>query len=578
MVPIVRSSPTDPFVPLPSGAADLAALEAMRLLPVYRAGDEKVALAEDLAAARTIGVEAGYGERLFAVDAGARQAELADRPSRMILDDHTYLNVVGNRDSDVALGPALANLQAAVSESSGTQRTISYLEPCSLVSADPMLLAIAERQVSRSRRVSAVRAAELANSAYYMGSKRSLTSFVVEAMSTVLGPDGTAVDLMCGSGAVAGALAHEWPTYASDAQQFARTLAHAQGAGFSVTEADEILKRLEAPVRANAEALNAQVGDFIAEEEQALHRGDRDIAVEAQRSLFRRFPTLAHPANHHAWQPQKEIEARRTHSGAPGCLFTCYYANLFFGIRQSVEIDSLRVGIETLSDEHRAWALAALIASVSAVATNYGGHFAQPLIRDEHSVTSANIGRITELRALSVSHEFAARLRSFAAESEVTPYPVRVVDGPWERALARLSQMIDGRVAVYVDPPYRREEYSRYYHVLETLVRYDYPVTSGPAQIPEKGASRFGSPFFTRSLEKRHALLISLIQAVLAKGWSCAWSYSESAHGSIPEVVRSIVNRSGCSVRSFTADHRHRGHGRGRDRVVDERLIVFEPR
>jgi adenine-specific DNA-methyltransferase len=32
---------------------------------------------------------------------------------------------------------------------------------------------------------------------------------------------------------------------------------------------------------------------------------------------------------------------------------------------------------------------------------------------------------------------------------------------------------------VYADPPYSAAQYSRYYHVLETLVLYDYPESSG---------------------------------------------------------------------------------------------------
>jgi adenine-specific DNA-methyltransferase len=34
-------------------------------------------------------------------------------------------------------------------------------------------------------------------------------------------------------------------------------------------------------------------------------------------------------------------------------------------------------------------------------------------------------------------------------------------------------------IAIYADPPYSRAQYSRYYHVLETLILYDYPEITG---------------------------------------------------------------------------------------------------
>jgi len=47
-------------------------------------------------------------------------------------------------------------------------------------------------------------------------------------------------------------------------------------------------------------------------------------------------------------------------------------------------------------------------------------------------------------------------------------------------ALAFLKCPLAQRVgAVYADPPYTRHEYSRYYHVYETLHRYDYPESHG---------------------------------------------------------------------------------------------------
>lgn len=577
MVRTLPPTSTDPFALLTAGqGATLAPLRALGLLPVYDSGDSCLVLREDLAAATALRADAAYVEHLFTVDETASALAF---PARVHIDARTWLDVIPHRDVDAALGPAVARLQRVAGGDRVPQRSVRYLEPCMLASADATVLSEAATQLDRARRVGSLRSADLANTAYYMGSKRSLAPFLVEAAADAIDENGTVIDLMCGSGAASGAFAQQWPTIASDAQQFSRMLARAQGAGLTRDRAELMLEHVNSIARRNLDDLLVPLAEYVNEEEQALHRGDLDEAVEAQRQIIRTFPTLARPGVDSSWNPSAEVAQRRAGEPGPACLFTCYYANLFFGIRQAMEIDSLRCAISSLDPDAQPWALAALIASASAVAVNYGGHFAQPLLRDADRLTVANAGRVTELRALSVTHEFAARLRSLAGESELAAFEVDVVDGPWEKALTQAIQRVGRRPAlVYFDPPYRRDEYSRYYHVLETLVRYDYPETSGPAQIPRKGAERFSSPFFTRSIERRHALLVSILERVIDAGWTCAWSYSTAAEGSIPEVLRRLAASRSCTLRSFVAKHRHRGQGSGRDRIVEERLILAAPR
>jgi hypothetical protein len=250
---------------------------------------------------------------------------------------------------------------------------------------------------------------------------------------------------------------------------------------------------------------------------------------------------------------------------------------VFFGIRQCIEIDSLRAGVEHLGEPVKSWALGALIASVSATATTYGAHFAQPLIGTPEKLSAANISRTVEQRVLSVAHEFSSRLLSLAAESERGAHQVALVPGDWRQAIASAREIVEERACmVYLDPPYRREEYSRYYHVLETLVRYDYPSVQGQGLMPAKGAERFRSPFFTRSERKRAVLLVEIIGTILAQGWGCAWSYASNADGSVPDVLRSVASEHRVEISSFVTGHRHRAHGGGKGRSVEEYLIVIQ--
>jgi adenine-specific DNA-methyltransferase len=53
-----------------------------------------------------------------------------------------------------------------------------------------------------------------------------------------------------------------------------------------------------------------------------------------------------------------------------------------------------------------------------------------------------------------------------------------------------------GPAIFYADPPYSKEHYSRYYHVLESLERYDYPTSSGAGRYR---SDRFNSSLATKS-------------------------------------------------------------------------------
>lgn len=76
---------------------------------------------------------------------------------------------------------------------------------------------------------------------------------------------------------------------------------------------------------------------------------------------------------------------------------------------------------------------------------------------------------------------------------------IRTIDGPWKQALERMKPFVSLNSLVYLDAPYKRNEYSRYYHVLETMVKYDYPSSENKGHISSKSkGERFATEFFTK--------------------------------------------------------------------------------
>jgi adenine-specific DNA methylase len=100
---------------------------------------------------------------------------------------------------------------------------------------------------------------------------------------------------------------------------------------------------------------------------------------------------------------------------------------------------------------------------------------------------------------------------------------------------------------LYADPPYTRDHYSRFYHVLETMCLRDDPpisrVTKGGSRAVSRGSyreDRHQSPFCIRSAAP--AAFEALFAAARRRDLPLALSYSphEAGDGTHPRVVSSI--------------------------------------
>ena len=275
--------------------------------------------------------------------------------------------------------------------------------------------------------------------------------------------------------AASAAFSRAWKTVASDSLQFCRILAAVQGGGFSALRARQLLKDLLPKAREHASKLNDQLHEFVEEEEGIFHR-DFDRALLGRYQKFIKSFPLYQPKGSQStsgWNPSALVDERRKNPKTiPYCLFTTYFANIYFGLRQSIEIDSLRFAIDQLGNGvDRTFCLGALIASASITGTTYAGHFAQPV-----RLRKSNLLSIIETRAMSVLHEFSRRLEGFGSGEWESSSSYR--GSAWalaDRPTPSTSQLSHKSVLVYVDAPYKREDYSRYYHVLETLAIYGYP-------------------------------------------------------------------------------------------------------
>ena len=468
----------------------------------------------------------------------------------------------------------------ATSASPDFAESHTYFGPSRIATSGSAVASLIAEQRMRYEELMKSSASQFANSAYYMGSKKTLAPFLVEALSSIADKSTQIVDLMCGSGAASGAFAKFWPTIASDAQLFCRNLAIVQGGGYSRRRAATVVEHIRAVAAEHVNSLLELTGGLLQREEQILHGEFGEQTVTAYKEFVSSVPLYPDVGRYGNWNPALLVNQRKEDSTSyPYCLCTAYFANVYFGFRQSLEIDSIRFAINQLNDpiDHE-WALGALVTTMSAVALTYGGHFAQPLIRSVENITSSNIARILERRAMSVMHEFSVRLLNLAEESEGSRYPVKPIPGPWKAALEMVDCSKHKRTIVYLDAPYKREEYSRYYHVLETLCAYSYPDSSGPARIPRKQAGeRFQSEFFTRSSNKIIDAFVNVIGAILERGCICAWSYSDNGSVNPLLVIGAVREKYTVQLRSFATPFVHKAQGGSSKKEITEYLVLFSP-
>ena len=257
-------------------------------------------------------------------------------------------------------------------------------------------------------------------------------------------------------------------------------------------------------------------------------------------------------------------------------LFASTYQGTYFGLRQCIELDAVRKGIDVAAPEHdrtlagvRRWMLAALGAAASRC-SNSTGHFAQYL-----TVSASNVRRVTSQRRRSIHQEWLVSLR---ATSQVGNYAWRKANRTFNfdacDLLAKLETDRTAPAVIYADPPYTSDQYSRYYHLLETLVHYDYPEVSGKGLYrPDRFVSKW-------SLKTKVRLSFhSLIAHAAALRSSLVISYPTNgllpnSEQAIPEMLREYF-RSVTRLTPFAHQHSTMGASKGTQRTdVTEQIFV----
>lgn len=400
----------------------------------------------------------------------------------------------------------------------------------------------------------------------YMGTKRKIAKRVARIVAQQ--SPGPLLDVFAGMCAVSTAVAQTRPVWCNDVQTFASTAAMAFFTSPPLAFGSDQAATLALPrFHQNATQLRDRFADELAHEQRAL----ASSSVSRIRSLEHRMPNVARD---HELDLERAILAKRP-SAIPYRLFSITYSGGYFGLAQSIEIDSIRFAVDQLladrsiDDVAHRWLCLALCQAASKVATTTG-HFAQHM-----RASNRNCRRYVAQRRRLVWREWLqAVFENHPIGTSSWRSRNRVFRQDACTLLDDLRHENSHPSVVYADPPYTRDQYSRYYHLYETLLHYDYPASLGSGRYRP---DRFRSPFSMRT--QVHTAIDDLVSACAQLGSALVLSYPErgmllDSTTVIPDLISRHYGRPP-RVHSVAASHSSFGASKGRQNYsVQERIYV----
>ncbi len=418
---------------------------------------------------------------------------------------------------------------------------------------------------------------ELVSIKTYMGTKKNLSNFILNIMEQFANQNTKVVDLMAGTGAIASAASNYWPTYASDAQNYSLILAESQGAGFN-TSAKKLIEFLKPFITENFNTLKDLNKSLLDKEKKFKNSKSHILVLDDYKSFISSTPFYS--SNNLYPEINIEVEKRKIDNKAfPYNLFSTYFLNHYLGVSQAIEVDSIRYAIDQIEDvKIKTFALSALLGSLAQFVSSYGGHVAQPKYT-EKTIKKSNISQILSERSKVLIFDFFTRLEEIEKHSVRKNFAIQSISGPWQNALTILSNKLDQNTIVYLDPPYSREEFGRYYHLFETLVNYNYPSSIGVGRTPDKAkGERCNTEFASRNDDNIEATLIKIILKILENNWTCLWSYANNSTVRMIPIIQKVYSKfnNKIYIYSYATEHKHSTQGKKRNDKIIEYVIVFQ--
>lgn len=237
--------------------------------------------------------------------------------------------------------------------------------------------------------------------------------------------------------------------------------------------------------------------------------------------------------------------------------FVRTYKDTYFSEKQCLDIDSIRYAISFIDvEELFNLYLTALMGAMCKVQSTTG-HFAQYMPKDHK--------RIIPLRNMSLWEEFLIKCDDFS--NIVKSNNINKSYNMDYKDLIKIKELkqVD---TFYLDSPYSGEQYSRFYHILETIVKYDNPDVAYKAKYRK---DRFMSDFcYKKSAEREFENIIKYCRESKA---NLVISYSNK--GVIDcTSLENLCKKYYTKIQVKTYNYKHSTQGKGNNQLLEYLFIL----
>lgn len=366
---------------------------------------------------------------------------------------------------------------------------------------------------------------------HYLGSKLRVLDQINNIMLNLASDGDHIVDLFSGSGTVSNFLSNKYSVTANDIQEYSRVINSALLCSkISEIEAEKFLISC---TNSNFHELSENcITPLINLESNAFKEsfdGDNRLLCDVIESGSIMTSDVANDS------PLYEVLKTAKHKlynsqmlKSNNFIATKYFGGVYFSYKQAVDIDLIAYEISLLKIAPKDIYMAALLSTVSEVVNSVGKHFAQP-IRPKYKDgrPKNNLAKsISKDRKIDVMSTYKKFLFKYMT-SNIKKHQNNATKLNFSDCLKESENI----KVVYADPPYTRDHYSRFYHVLETLALQDSPKISTTKINGEIKYSRgiyredrHQSPFCIRS--KAPKAFEELFSLTKKSGASLVLSYS----------------------------------------------------
>ncbi len=322
----------------------------------------------------------------------------------------------------------------------------------------------------------------------YQGSKSNLLDFISESIKNYVDIGDGVLDLFSGSAIVSNMLKSKYKVVSNDSEAYASMIASSILQP-PVFDQKETFDSFHTFYQEHYKELAIKLETFLSSESELIQASDSKQLKE----LYNKLPSVWNTLDKNITPTMLRVENNFN-------LFSYYYAGTYFSLSQAMQIDSAIYAISKMDSTLKATLYSCLFYAIKEIVFSKDGHMAQPLSIDKYPLR-----HITQ-RQKSLLPFFRKKLLEF---SELEHYRVNeneVYNMDFWELLS--TEKLAGKISlIYADPPYTDMQYSRYYHLLNVAVKYDYPELTKNAGNYTKGLyteGRLQSPLSQRGSAKKY--------------------------------------------------------------------------